>query len=314
MYDASNRKDIRRAEKEARQAEISRLDYLRSAMSTASGRAWFHDLLEACHLFSDPFTGNPYSEAYLKGERNVGLRIFADITANCPDDYILMMKEANGRRIEHAIRAGKPGDSTAPNSPEARTPDGTLKDTTTTSTAPPPSPPDAPATPPVQPGAPEKYEFVAPEGQTMDPAVLDQFTPIFKELGLSQDAAAKLVAKQFEREAKFIKDVNDMRAGWRAQVERDFGGQREAQLADVGRMKDAIFGNDTKARQDFDNAMNLTGAGDHPAIVSAFVKMSEAFREGSHVSGSGPSRHGQTEPRAPERPTAAQAMYPNLSH
>lgn len=107
MYDASNRKDIRRAEKEARQAEISRIDYLKYAMSVPIGRAWFHDFLEACHLFSDPFTGDPLREAYTKGERNVGLLIYSDIVAHCPDDFIKMMKEANARRIERDIRASR---------------------------------------------------------------------------------------------------------------------------------------------------------------------------------------------------------------
>lgn len=119
MYDASNRKDIRRAEKEARQLEISRLDYLKSAMSIPQGRAWFHDFLEACHLFSDPFTGDPLREAYSKGERNVGLLIYSDIVAHCPDDFIKMMKEANGRRIERDIR-----NSRAAAAEHSRSPDG----------------------------------------------------------------------------------------------------------------------------------------------------------------------------------------------
>lgn len=102
-YDASNRKDIRRAEKAARIAEAERINYLKAAMSTAAGRNWFCDLLEACHLFSDPFTADPLREAYSKGERNVGLRLFSDIIAHCPDYYILMMREANARRIESAI-------------------------------------------------------------------------------------------------------------------------------------------------------------------------------------------------------------------
>ena len=104
MYNAASRKDIRRAEKDARQAEVLHLEWLRTAMSTSNGRAWFYNLLEACHLFADPFTGSALTEAYLKGERNVGLRLFSDIIAHCPDDYILMMKEANGRRTELDIR------------------------------------------------------------------------------------------------------------------------------------------------------------------------------------------------------------------
>ena len=100
MYNASSRKDIRRAEKEADRAELAKVEFLRSSLSTIGGREWFYQLLESCHMFSDPFTGNPYQEAFLKGERNVGLRIFADIVQYCPDQYISMMKDANGRRTE----------------------------------------------------------------------------------------------------------------------------------------------------------------------------------------------------------------------
>jgi hypothetical protein len=104
MYDASNRKDIRRAEKEAHQAEVRALDYLKAAMTIPAGRAWFFDLLEECHCFNEVPNWEPYQEMYYKGMRNVGLRVFAQITAHCPDDYILMMKEANARRIERDIR------------------------------------------------------------------------------------------------------------------------------------------------------------------------------------------------------------------
>src|SRR5579863_3544340 len=42
--------------------------------------------------------------------------------------------------------------------------------------------------------APDKYtDFKAPDGYTLDPATIEAATPIFKELGLSQDAAQKLV-------------------------------------------------------------------------------------------------------------------------
>ena len=103
MYDASNRKDIRKAEKDAKLSETMRLDYLKAAMSTMQGRAWYYDFLENCHCFNDPFTGNPLTEAYRKGERNVGLRVFSDIITHCPDEYLLMVREENGRRIERDI-------------------------------------------------------------------------------------------------------------------------------------------------------------------------------------------------------------------
>ena len=66
-------------------------------MSTPQGREWFYDLLVACHIFSDPFTGDALWEAHNKGERNIGLRIYADIMSFSPDQFILMMREADVR-------------------------------------------------------------------------------------------------------------------------------------------------------------------------------------------------------------------------
>lgn len=94
MYDASSRKDIRRAEKAAAIAESQRIQFLRMSLASIEGRAWFYDILTACHMFNDPFTGEALREAYSKGERNIGLRIYADILANCPDQLVLMMREA----------------------------------------------------------------------------------------------------------------------------------------------------------------------------------------------------------------------------
>ena len=66
-----------------------------------------------------------------------------------------------------------------------------------------------------------------------------------------------------------------------------------------------------QVRLEFSGAMDLTGAGDHPAFVKALWKLSAYITEGSHVAGSGPSAHGQTAPGAATRPSAAKALYPN---
>src|SRR6266436_2405621 len=99
-----------------------------------------------------------------------------------------------------------------------RTPDGTMLDQTPASTTPTPEPrPEGesfltkkeepsktPETPPAEPsktedkrpdaGAPEKYgDFKLPDGYQFDQASLDQATTLFKEAGLSQEAAQKMV-------------------------------------------------------------------------------------------------------------------------
>ena len=73
------------------------------------------------------------------------------------------------------------------NSPEARTSTGELIDQ---SAAP---KPETPATPGE--GAPETYaDFTVPEGSTVSKEVIgESATPLFRELGLSQDQAQKLV-------------------------------------------------------------------------------------------------------------------------
>lgn len=95
MRNASERKDIRRYEKQAKLRETNRINFIVAAMSTPAGRVWFHDFLSACHIFADPFTGDALVEAYSKGERNVGLKVYNDIVTNCPNYFIEMMKEAN---------------------------------------------------------------------------------------------------------------------------------------------------------------------------------------------------------------------------
>lgn len=106
MRNASERKDIRRAEKLAAETERKRIEFVVAAMDTPQGRAWFHDFLSRCHVFADPFTGEALFEAYSKGERNIGLAVYLDIVTNCPDAFVQMMREAsiqetlNDRRAE----------------------------------------------------------------------------------------------------------------------------------------------------------------------------------------------------------------------
>lgn len=97
-YDASNRKDVRRAEKESRQADRLRGDVIRAIASTTPGRAYLWGELERCHVFATSFNLDPGLMAFTEGERNAGLRLLADIMQWCPDSFLLIMQEENGRR------------------------------------------------------------------------------------------------------------------------------------------------------------------------------------------------------------------------
>ena len=198
------------------------------------------------------------------------------------------------------------------NSPEARTASGEIIDAGV-------SAPETQATPETkEPAAsvPETYaEFKAPEGVTLDAALIAEVTPIFKELGLSQDAAQKLVEFQAKHslasETKLTKAVSDMRTEWRDAIKADptIGADLEKTKTAIGRLKTQLS---PEVRTAFDDAMNLTGMGDHPAIVRGLFELAKLINEGTPVTGGGPSELGQSRSGQPSRPSAAGALYPNL--
>lgn len=228
-------------------------------------------------------------------------------------------------------------DAPLPNSSDAREPDGTIKDQALgmekKEATPQPEPEkksdektsdDGKSAlnkddkkPEVNPlhGAPEKYEFKAPEGRTLDQPTLDKAMPLFKELNLSQAGADKLVGFYNDlvdaaREAN-TEAYKTMRAEWRTALEKDpeIGGKLPEVKETIGRMYDAI--GKPELVKEFREVMDVTGAGDHPAFAKIFFALAQAYTEGKVVKGGGPSPLGQQKPGSKSGPSAS-AMYPNL--
>ena len=213
------------------------------------------------------------------------------------------------------------------NEPAARTETGEIKDQQTTQTVTTPSETklETKTEPSTEtktegdkkaadtPVVPEKYEFKAPEGTQLDDKAIEAVTPIFKELGLTQDQANKLFAFQAAREAEAAKIMTEMRADWRDKIIKDstIGDGREGLKpevkANIARAIDSV--GDTKAVTALKEALDLTGAGDHPAIVAAFNTLGKLLSEGTAVKagGAAPVKTPNSGPR-----NAAQALFPNL--
>lgn len=98
MYNSGDRKDIRRAEKAAAVAEKNRAAAIHRLMSSAADREFVWNFLESLSVFSTPWSENPYQVYFMLGEQNAGKKLLADILQFCPDEYITMTREANGRR------------------------------------------------------------------------------------------------------------------------------------------------------------------------------------------------------------------------
>lgn len=165
-------------------------------------------------------------------------------------------------------------------------------------------------------GAPEKYEdFTVPEGFTLDPKVAEEAGTLFKELNLSQAAGQKLIdmytAKTLEAAQAPYKAYTEMREGWQKAVKADpeIGSRLAEVKTTVAQALDSL--GDPKLATEFREAMDLTGAGDHPAFIKAFYKLAQKIAPGNNVRGTGPSALGQKAPGAAPR-SAASAIYPNL--
>jgi hypothetical protein len=192
------------------------------------------------------------------------------------------------------------------------------------STTPEPKPGEKPEDKPPTQGAPETYaQFKLPDGLTLDSKQTEAATAIFKELNLTQDAAQRLVdfhAQQLIDAAKAPENTyTQTREKWVSEVKADaeirgaVSGDKtglDAVKLDIGRALNSL--GDPKLVANFREAMDVTGAGDNPAFIKAFWKLSQHVTEGKHVTGSNPSPHGQRAPGATDRPEAAKALYPNL--
>lgn len=214
------------------------------------------------------------------------------------------------------------------NDPTARNPDGSLKNLLaepTSKTDPDSKPegeakPDGEKKPEEKAVAPEKYEtFAAPEGYEIDPALVEKATPLFKELGLTQEQAQKLVdfqaAYSLEAMEAPQKTWDEYNTKSRAEVVSDpklgdgIGDLKPEVKQRINAAIDSLPADVAKA---FREDMTTTGAGNRISFIRAFDALAQKLpREGSLVSARGPSAAGQVAPGSGPK-TAAQAIFPNL--
>jgi hypothetical protein len=101
--------------------------------------------------------------------------------------------------------------------------------------------------------------------------------------------------------------------GWKNEIQADpdIGGSKwSTTRASIGRLFDSL-GN-PKVADGFRFAMDYTGAGNHPDVVRFLNIVAQRLTEGGPVRGAGPSPEAFRAPGQPARPSAAQAIYPNL--
>lgn len=159
---------------------------------------------------------------------------------------------------------------------------------------------------------PETYTFKVPEGMSVDQALADKVSPVFKELGLTQEAVDKLSAVyapyvQAQAQAqgdKMRADYSNIVKGWKDETIKMLGSEVDKEMSHASKFI-TKFSSDAKAlRQLFDD----TGIGNHPLVVSLFIKAGKMLSQ-DHLSESGRST---STPMGGDQ-EAEKVLYPSMN-
>ena len=153
-------------------------------------------------------------------------------------------------------------------------------------------------------GAPEQYEWAAPEGVTLDESIMGSLSEVAKELNLPQAAAQKLVDKiapvmaqrQAEVASKFFEDIGGDPDVWdeKSRGDDEFGGAKFDENIAVARKAFNAF-----SSPEFRLLLQKTGFFKHPELIRTFYRAGKAISEDGLVSGS-----------APKAPRDARSLFP----
>lgn len=174
----------------------------------------------------------------------------------------------------------------------------------------------APATPavvapaaPVVVTAPDTYDFSKvelPQGVQLNADLVAAISPVFKELGLTQDAANKLVkthadalakaevAGEAKRDADFKEFMKTTVTNNHAALQKEWGAETQAKLAIAQAGMAKIVSPAMKA------LLDDTGLGSHPEFVKAFHAVGLMTREDKPPTATVPASAGKS---------AAQVLY-----
>ena len=130
-------------------------------------------------------------------------------------------------------------------------------------------------------GAPEgDYEFTMPEGMQLDKQVADAYSPVFKELNLSNDKAQKLVdtyvQAQTDAQKAQVEAWQKMQVDWvsEAKADKEIGGGNWDATVDKANAVIRTFGNDGLVE-----ALSTFALGNHPEMIRFCARIGDAVGE-----------------------------------
>lgn len=155
---------------------------------------------------------------------------------------------------------------------------------------------------PPKPAVPESYDFKVPGGVTLDASLVDEFTPIAKELGLTQDQAQKVVdlhtAAIAKVEGRIREQWSQTQEQWReaSKGDAEIGGAKLAETVTVAKKALEKFGTPGLVE-----VLESTGLGNHPEVIRFVAKIGRSVSEDALAGMS-----------SGEAPNPLKAMYPSM--
>jgi len=140
---------------------------------------------------------------------------------------------------------------------------------------------------------PEKYEFKLPEGITLDQVTLDKVSPVFKEIGLSNEKAQKMVdayigiqkAQTESQETAFNKFVEDSKN----ETIEALGANYKQEMAFAAKVKERYLSKETMEK------LNASGLANDKDLISDLIKIGRDISEDKLVEG----KRGEVKPKSP---------------
>lgn len=126
-------------------------------------------------------------------------------------------------------------------------------------------------------GPPERYEFAAPEGESYNPDVIEAYSEVAKEIGLTQEAAQKVLDKvspamKAAQQAQLAAAFQQWQAD--ARTDKEYGGDKFD--ANLGIANKALADLGTPELRDL---LKESGLGNHPEVLRFFYRAGKAISE-----------------------------------
>lgn len=142
--------------------------------------------------------------------------------------------------------------------------------------------------------APEKYDYTAvklPHGITLDAPLLAAVEPVFKELGVTQEGAAKLVeahikhlvADEARRETEFAAWMKTTVTNYQTTIRNEWGANTDANTIVAQRGMARVMSAEAK------KLLDDTGLGNHPEFLKAFFQVGKMVSEDKPPNGQLPA-------------------------